>query len=252
MPLIDEPLRTLAQLVAAEKAETCGEHSRHSYVTAHQYRFAEMLRLCRSFVPSASARVLDVGRSELSSVLHSYYLNLSTLGLDTARDDGGHREVTAMDSVPHMTFDLLDAGEVTAWPDCEPFDLIVFSEVIEHLHVAPEFVLAALGSLLADRGVLICTTPNAAEVSKRVRLMFGSHPYERLRLYSNNPGHIREYTRPELEAIGDSIGLDCVEHRYVDWMASRNPIKATLARLLRVYPPFRSFQVHVFARAKER
>lgn len=117
---------------------------------------------------------------------------------------------------------------------------------------APEFVFAALSSLLADQGILICTTPNAADISKRLKLTLGRNPYERLRLYSTNPGHIREYTRQELCEIADSVGLRCTSHAYRNWIEDRSghPVKTAIMKLLRGYPPFRSFQACVFARKR--
>ncbi|WP_083811931.1 class I SAM-dependent methyltransferase [Terriglobus saanensis] len=240
----------LTQLIEKEKADTCGDQSRRNYLETHKTRFADILRLCRKQVPDASARVLDIGRSELTAHLLNFYRNVHTLGLDPLIDDGGHRETSEMVTVPHITFDLLNSQSVLSWPDCERFDLIVFSEVIEHLCVAPEFVLAALSSLLTERGILICTTPNAAEIGKRVRLVFGQNPYERLRLYSTNPGHVREYTRQELCSIAESVGLRCLQHSYFNWIQDKsgNKLKMGAMKILRAFPSFRPFQICVLAR----
>jgi hypothetical protein len=199
-------------------------------------------------VPEPSARVLDVGRSELTVYLSKFYKDIHTLGLDPSLDDGGHREVSSMAAVPHIVFDLLHSDRIAAWPACGHFDLIVFSEVIEHLSLAPEYVFAALNALLTDKGgVLICTTPNAADIAKRVRLVLGRNPYERLRLYSMNPGHIREYTGQELREIAESVGLRCVQHAYFNWIQpDENPMKTLLKKLARSYPSFRSFQASIF------
>jgi SAM-dependent methyltransferase len=247
MPTREVAAHRLAQLVDTEKSSTCGLDSRRDYFDMHRARFADILGLCRSYVPDPSARVLDIGRSELTACLRNYYNNIHTLGLDISIDDGGHREVTEMNAVPHITYDLLDSHIPSSWPECGKFDLIVFSEVLEHLCVAPEFVFAALGSLLAEGGVLICSTPNAADFAKRVRLALGRNPYERLRLYANNPGHIREYTRQELYEIAGSVGLRCKSHAYFNWAQNlrANPIKAAAMQLFRAYPPFRRFQVCV-------
>ncbi|MGH9595790.1 MAG: methyltransferase domain-containing protein, partial [Edaphobacter sp.] len=155
---------------------------------------------------------------------------------------------------PHIVFDLLHSDRIATWPACGRFDLIVFSEVIEHLCLAPEYVLAALRALLTDTGVLICTTPNAADLAKRVRLLLGRNPYERLRFYSMNPGHIREYTRQELREIAESVGLQCIQHAYFNWIQpDEHPIKTLLKRLARSHPSFRSFQACVLKRTnKER
>ncbi len=208
------------------------------------------MRLCRRYAPDRSIRVLDVGRSELTCYLATFYGDVHTLGFDPGMDDGGHRERDAMDAVPHITFDLLRSDRVPEWPDCGRFDLIVFSEVIEHLSIAPEYTLTFLRNLLTEKGVLICTTPNAAEIGKRLRMLAGRNPYERLRLYALNPGHIREYTREELCVIADSAGLRRLFHGYFDWLGSQNSglIRRLGAKVLRAYPPFRPFQAIVLAR----
>jgi SAM-dependent methyltransferase len=193
---------------------------------------------------------LDIGRSELTAYLLNFYQDIHTLGLDPSIDDGGHREMGKTEAVPHIYFDLLNSHIPSSWPDYGRFDLIVFSEVIEHLGVAPEYVFAFLTSLLTDRGVLICTTPNAADISKRMRLALGRNPFERLRLYSVNPGHVREYTKLELCEIAGRVGLWCVSHSYLNWIRDKrgNPIKTAIMWLLRLYPRFRSFQVCVLTR----
>lgn len=243
----------LSRILEAEKRVTCGAESMRSYVSMHQARFADILRLCRMYVPEPCARVLDVGRSELTAYLGGFYSDVHSLGLDPAADDGGHRELKAMDGVPHITFDLLRSDCVSEWPDCGCFDLIVFSEVIEHLSVAPEYTLALLRGLLTEKGILICTTPNAVDIAKRLRMIAGRNPYERLRLYTLNPGHIREYTRQELRAIAESVGLRCLHHAYFDWLPhlSRASVRTVGAKVLRAYAPFRPFQAIVLARKDE-
>lgn len=240
----------LLQLMKVEKVHTSSDASRQYYADLHKDRFADILRLCRFYVANPFARVLDIGRSELTAHLLNFYANVTTLGLDLYADDGGHREASSMETVPHITFDLLNSDRVDIWPECGSFDLIVFSEVLEHLSVAPEFVFAFLNSLLADGGILICTTPNAADVAKRLRLAYGRNPFERPRLYSANPGHIREYTRQELCDIPYSVGLQCIRQLYFDWPQSRdrNQIKSACMKLIRAYPPFRGSSVAVFRR----
>jgi len=250
MPAAENPDLLLTHLVEAEKAVTCGPQSAQNYLSTHQLRFADILSLCWSQVPDPYARVLDIGRSELTAYLRTFYKNIHTLGFDPRMDDGGHREVSQMETVPHITFDLLSSASVSDWPECGQFDLIVFSEVIEHLHVAPEFVLAFLGSLLSSKGVLICTTPNAADIDKRIRMLLGRNPYERLRLYSLNPGHIREYTRRELVEIAHSVALDCTSHSYRSWSQNKKGIKSLLIKLIRAYPAFRPFQMCVLVKEK--
>lgn len=248
-PNYEDAAQILTHLLETEKSRTCGDESKQSYAGLHRSRFGGILRICRSEVPNPLARVLDIGRSELTAYLTSFYRNVQTLGLDLTVDDGGHRETRKLDAVPHIAFDLLNSPVPSNWPKCGNFDLVVFSELIEHLHVAPEFVLACLCSLLADKGILICTTPNAADIGKRVKLTLEFNPYERIRLYPTNPGHFREYTRQELCEIAESIGLRCKSHFYFNWIeGSGSPVKIAVLKLLRAVPSFRLFQACVFSR----
>jgi hypothetical protein len=236
------------RLLEAEKSKTSSDQSRMEYGRLHGQRFRETLALCRREVSDAGARVLDIGRSELTAVLKSYYKDVSTLGLAMGLDDGGHREAAELGGTPHICFDLLLAGDVSAWPQCGRFDLIVFSEVLEHLWVAPEYVFGLLRYLLTDHGVLICTTPNATGLAKRIQLTLGRNPYERLRLYSGNPGHIREYTHQELREIAGSVGLASKSHRYVHWIRGQNAgwIKNVARQIVYAHGPFRPYQLCVF------
>jgi hypothetical protein len=119
---------------------------------------------------------------------------------------------------PHdeFSFHTLDLNDVAVAPDPCPtlsrdFDLIVLMEVIEHLYTPPEVVLAYLGSHLATDGVMLVTTPNAAWLKNRIKLACGKNPFEALRSDRKNMGHVREYTKKELEVALVKAGLQVVK-----------------------------------------
>jgi 2-polyprenyl-3-methyl-5-hydroxy-6-metoxy-1,4-benzoquinol methylase len=86
-------------------------------------------------------------------------------------------------------------------------DVIVFAEVLEHLHCAPEHVLSWLASRLAPGGRIVLQTPNAVAAHKRALMLLGRHPFERLRLDPSCPGHVREHTLHELREYAREAGL---------------------------------------------
>jgi SAM-dependent methyltransferase len=104
----------------------------------------------------------------------------------------------------HVELDLNDADR----PPLERHDLVICSEVIEHLQVAPVPVLRYLGEALADGGRLILQTPNAASLPNRLRLLVGRNPYEPIREDPRNPGHFREYTVDELRDAVTAAGFE--------------------------------------------
>lgn len=211
------------QSIFAERAHRVIESSKDlnwcpsRYVNFHRRRFAYLIRLCRELCPGQpNARVLDIGRSELTRMLAQVYRQVESLGFPLETEEGGHRPAFPLENKHHV-FDLNRAERSEEWPELGQFDLIVMAEVIEHLHTAPELILTMLNSMLAENGVLIVQTPNAAALHKRLKLLIGRNPYERIRAFSANPGHFREYTRSELIEVGRAAGLKSIRHEYADY-----------------------------------
>ena len=75
------------------------------------------------------------------------------------------------------------------------FDLIIMSEVIEHLKSPPKAIVE-VKSILGDQGKLIISTPNKAITMKKI-----------------NPDHISEYTLNELARLLKGIGFRILERR---------------------------------------
>jgi hypothetical protein len=133
--------------------------------------------------------------------------------------------------------------------DLPRYDLVVFAEVLEHLHTAPAPVLAALARRLTDEGTLLLQTPNAASLPKRLKLLFGRNPFEPLRGNPLDPGHFREYTLGELRALAAEAGLrvesqhrrfyfDARFGRHRDGAVQARPVTGRMKNLIyRALPP---------------
>jgi len=210
--------------------------ARQRYLSEQGPRFAATLKHCIALCTDRNAAVLDVGRSRLSSLLFGHYDQVTTLGLnlDVTRNYAhsvGWEPPQGKDYGGHIVRDLNTTPPGPGPQIDRRFDLIVFAEVIEHLYAAPEAALAQLRDLLKSDGLILCTTPNASSLAKRVKLLFGHNPFELLRGDLNNPGHIREYTRAELVDLGRLAGLGVVMHRYLNYPAhSRGPVVKSIAR----------------------
>lgn len=240
-------------LISAEKKLTAGSEAKKKYAQQHRARFKKLINLVENRLDRQDVHILDIGRSELTYMLSEKYPNVASLGFAPAEDDGGHRELDEGNHIPHITFDLNQADCTDLWPDehAGSFDLIMFSETIEHLHLAPEFVLLFLRYLLKEDGQIVVTTPNAASIYSRVRLLFGVHPYEKIRFYKQNPGHFREYTVHEMEQIGKTAGLFAddirlVNYQSINYFESTANAKYLLLKPFEFIPYFRSFMIVVF------
>lgn len=171
-----------------------------AYEAFHAPRFAFLLRILKERSPGTPERVLDIGLSPFTaSLARSLGSPVDSLGLEFDAELAHGRQ---------YHFDLNDAQDDRRWrTDLGPYDVIVFAEVVEHLYTAPEKVLRYLHSLMAPGGALVLQTPNAAALRKRLKLLLGRNPYERIRLDRANPGHFREYTVEELHGILAQTGF---------------------------------------------
>ena len=161
------------------------------YLRTHAQRYERLLELVR---PLAPGRILVVGPSYETVLLRDAFpsATVNTLGWHDNRFPLREHE-------SHEQFDLNDPN----YPVLEPHDVVVCSEVIEHLHVATVPVLRFLASGLAPGGHLVLQTPNATALAKRIRMLFGRNPYDPIREESGNPGHFHEHTVDELvSAVG--------------------------------------------------
>lgn len=210
------------------------------YLRYHQRRYDYILSLSKRFKPDRSSTVLDVGPSPLTQQLHDYYEDVWSLGFE----EGAKFQ---SDKKKHISFDLNLSGDSSQWIQApKQFDLIVFSEVIEHVLVRHSPLLRFLGSLLKPDGIILCTTPNVAAFHKRVRGALGRTPWHRF-----ESGHVTEFSKDDMVEFGRRAGLKIGYHEFKNYFGfPDSPLKRTAARLLDgvtgVVPGFRRGQVIVY------
>lgn len=233
-----------------EKKVTCGREASRQYKEASMQRFQYLFNLCKSLNLDESIDVLDVGRSYLTLLLSEYYSPLTTIGFDLGGDK--EDEELGKRDIDHLAFDLNHAKKTELWPQDKRYDLVVCSEVIEHLKEAPEYAFLFLSYFLKPGGLLICSTPNAVAIHKRLKILLGKNPFEKIRFFAKNPGHFREYTKKELMEMGRKCGFQLVRHRYVNFLTPPQSsfyikiAKRIYSGVTRFVPSWRNAQVAVF------
>lgn len=149
------------------------------------------------------------------------------------------RESFRQSGIRLETCDLL--SEPIPFPD-EYFDVVVFSEIVEHLPVLSiRSILKELRRILKPGGQLAISTPNQASLSNRLRFLKGhslfSLPVE-VSYASGTFGHIRLYTLKELREIlvsnGFSIARDLGVNCYLDSFEHKSPARHVLHSLIAV------------------
>ena len=168
------------------------------YVAFHAPRFAYLLQLLDLCHVNASTKILDVGPSRLTELMAERFgAAVDSLGVQIPTAPGGGR---------HFDFDLRDSVHNSLWPaDLPRYDIIVFAEVIEHLPITPMAVLGFLRSLLKPGGLLFIQTPNAASITKRIKLLLGRNPFDMPTARGDFSSHFREYTVAELNLMAKAL-----------------------------------------------
>jgi SAM-dependent methyltransferase len=192
------------------------------YRRTHARRYQLLLELVRELAPKT---ILVVGPSYESVLLREAVdATVDTFGWEDER-------FPRIEGETHVQHDLNDLE----YPELEPHDVVVCCEVIEHLHVDAVPVLERLGDAVAPDGHLVVQTPNATALPKRVRMLFGTNPYEPIRHQPGNPGHFHEYTLDELRTAVEAAGLSVermITANYFDHGSRKNRAYRALEPIL--------------------
>lgn len=144
-----------------EEFDIWGEYHQHR----HEMRYDLVADAVRRHLP-AGGRVLDVGCGSALVADRIADLDAEYIGVDY----GGHHSEYAAKRLRSAGYQLRSsigrcAGEGLPFPD-ETFDVVVMSEVIEHL-MRPELATWEVARVLRPGGVFVMTTNNASEMPLR-------------------------------------------------------------------------------------
>ncbi len=190
--------------------------------TEDLWGYAKRLRFVRESIAAAfgdlaTVRVLDAGcgNGSLLAIPLAVDERLKITGIDPDRQSIEHAHRLA-GSRANLNF---ICGKIEELPASRPFDVVIVSEVLEHL-AQPEKMLRSAAQLLQPRGILIVTVPNGYgefEIDSWIfRLL---HLQKLVKAIARNSrevtgstdnqdcGHIQFFTRRRLRTLFYSCGL---------------------------------------------
>lgn len=186
---------------------------------------------------SADARLLDIGASPLTMAYHEHFGTLTTaLDLTPLLASRFRRK-----GIDHRVCNLL----LQPFPlDDESFDIVVFTEVMEHLPTGPGGVFGEIRRVLRPSGHLIFSLPNVAHLRKRILALLGrpvlDPVYDVFKEseggqssgsgeWVHGLGHVREYTLSETRDIVEHYGFSVIRTCCVD--STANAATALIGRV---------------------
>jgi SAM-dependent methyltransferase len=140
----------------------------------------------------------------------------------------------------------------------EMFDLVIFTETLEHIPRSPYTLLREMRRVLSPDGVLIFSVPNLSNLINRVKLLLGKDILSIELGHSDSFGHFREYNMREVVYLLEACGFRTLHREYIyhdptHQLTSRNLpalVKAMLKRPLMAGIP--SLRPACFAVARKR
>jgi 2-polyprenyl-6-hydroxyphenyl methylase/3-demethylubiquinone-9 3-methyltransferase len=188
-----------------DEVELWGDPSNPGYTYAYQQRYQAALALVAA-AARPPARVLDVaaaqGNFTLALAERGYEVVWNDLRAELADYVRAKHEFGKVDYLPGNVFDLP--------PERLPrFDVVLATEVIEHV-AHPDQFLAKLAGFLEDEGTIVLTTPNGDYFRNRLP-RFSDYPdpsaFEAVQFKPNADGHIFLLHTDELHSLAARAGL---------------------------------------------
>lgn len=182
---------------AAQTSAYLGRDSRYEkrYMEEHQYRFAYI----KARIPSSCSllRILDIGTTPFTLSLKRTYSNYDVYGLDRTE----HLAARCRSEGVNLILADLDTDSIPVEDDW--FDVVIFTEVLEHVFAPPSDVLRRITRKIKPGGKLILSVPNIATLLNRLNLLIGKTPLpdpddQMKKDWVHGHGHLHEYTKQEL------------------------------------------------------
>ena len=153
--------------------------------------------------------ILDVGCGFglLSKELKKTYPKLDLYGIENAKE----ASQLSQKILKLLQCNIEDMALIKSKLKTQKFDVIIFSDVLEHLY-DPVGIIKSYKSLLKQDGTIVVTVPNIANIFSRIALLFGYFNYSETGVMDKT--HIRFFNRKNLKQLAKESDLKIVSQKY--------------------------------------
>jgi 2-polyprenyl-3-methyl-5-hydroxy-6-metoxy-1,4-benzoquinol methylase len=190
-----------------DELELHGAEARSGYVHTYRERRRRTLDLVKRAAPPP-AKVLDVAAAQ-----GNFALALAELGYDVTWNDL-RADLADYVRLKHDKGTIHYApGNALELGFSESFDIVLITEIIEHV-AHPDQFLAAVARMVKPGGHVVLTTPNGAYFRNTLP-RFSDHPdpsvFESAQFQPDSDGHIFLLDEGEIRSLAATAGLDVIE-----------------------------------------
>ena len=178
----------------------------------NKYRFKNIIGLLPLW-PRA-LRILDIGTTPFTLFVKQTFPNyeISSVDLTDVMEDRCKRA--------NIQFKKCDLARESIPFGNDYFDVVIFTEVLEHLFAPPSKVLREIRRVMCGGGRLLLSVPNIATLYNRLRLLLGITPLGYLDAkikddWIHGHGHLHEYTMHEIASILETCNFKISKREYL-------------------------------------
>lgn len=183
------------------------------YFSFHKDRFNFLIqKLKENYIPGK--RFLDVGSLRGYMMIAAFLIGYNVTGVDLKKFVDETRVLCEKYNFINLPLDL----EKDPLPFVEnSFDVIVLSEVLEHLNFHAGRVFSEMARVLKKGGIIIVTTPNLSRLNNIVKLVLNKSINAELDQTFNDTTHYREYTAEEISYFMKTVGLSNIKTTFTNF-----------------------------------
>jgi len=203
-----------------------------AYMETHKYRFVKVF----DGIPISpnQIRILDIGTTPFTLFIKEASPHYDVAAIDLTNLMG------ARCKAKHIELRVCNLATEPIPFDDSYFDVVIFTEVLEHLPTSPTDILGEVSRVLRTGGKLIFSTPNFAQLLNRIKLLVGVCPMSPAdnqfkRGWVHGYGHVREYTMKEILCVLRSCNFTVSKKQFISATPSVRSIRNPYQLVAQIY-----------------
>lgn len=183
------------------------------YFTFHHDRLNFLIKKLESFYEPGKT-FLEVGSLRGYLMIAAHLIGYTASGVDLSKFVEEAKSLCQKYSFTNLPLDL--ESDNLPFPD-NSFDVIILSEVLEHLNFHPQNVFLEMARVLKKKGRVIITTPNLCRLNNIMKLIVNQSINAELDRPFTDGTHYREYSSGEITYLLQQAGLTNIQASFTNF-----------------------------------